>query len=90
MSSDVWADELPPAGDESQRWAELATKMRNAPGTWCLVAEQSTRSLQQQIRRGVLVAFRPAGHFEAACRRSSSDGLRADVWARYVGEPSCD
>lgn len=71
----------------ANEWRNAARLMQERPGDWALVdeGEQFTEvgGLANQIRKGRLAAFRPAGHFEAATRVVAGSHR---VYARYVGE----
>lgn len=77
---------LPPGGPRSERgeraWVEEAKALRNRPGDWARITEKSTvfgaTQMASYIRRGHLLAFRPAGRYEATHRGTV-------VYARYVG-----
>lgn len=75
--------ELPPKKG-GPRWYEIAEALRAKPGAWALVRSGIYPSAPRSIKRGLLVAFRPAGSFDAVMR-SVKDG-RGDLWARYIGE----
>ncbi len=63
------------------RWEQVATQLRERPGTWAWVDDVPTGSVRgtaHSIRNGRFKAFRPVGHFEAEQRQGR---LRA----RYVG-----
>lgn len=64
-------------------WLVEAQQLRSRPGMWARIADRNTkhsaRSMVWQIHTGALLAFRPAGDFEASAR----DGA---VWARYLGD----
>lgn len=80
----VWA--APPAEimqwSRPIKWAARAAEMRERPGEWAQFPSQPTPraayNLADNIRRGRLVAFAPAGTFEAIARKHS-------VWARFMG-----
>lgn len=64
-------------------WTEEAQELRAEPGQWRMIADRETNSraytMANQINRGVLRSFQPAGDFEAERRG-------AQVWARYLGD----
>ncbi|TFV32278.1 hypothetical protein E4K10_18100 [Streptomyces sp. T1317-0309] len=64
-----------------------AEQLRNHPEQWAPVGTYNTAgtaaSMASIIRTGVLKAYRPAGHFEAASR--TVDGHHR-VYARYIGD----
>jgi hypothetical protein len=69
-------------------YSEEADELRDNPGKWGVVKEfpkarvQSATALQQQIRTGVIRAFRPVGHFESKTR--TVDGT-VMVFGRFIG-----
>lgn len=71
------------------RHRPIADSLREAPGTWGHVGDYPARynavSLANHIRTGRLVAYRPAGSFEAEVRPGISRDADPQVWARYVG-----
>jgi hypothetical protein len=46
------------------------------------------------IKRGTLVAFKPAGSFEAVARKNSKtqgkNKGKVDIYARFIGEPQTE
>ncbi|MFJ4010352.1 hypothetical protein [Streptomyces sp. NPDC090026] len=84
---------LPPRRS-SQKPHAAAQALRDRPGEWAHIHthssgtrdENSNRANNQshRIRTSTLVAFRPAGAFEATTR-SNEDGT-TEVWARYVAK----
>ncbi|WP_367132977.1 MULTISPECIES: hypothetical protein [Streptomyces] len=71
---------------------DTARALRDRRGEWALVQQHTKLSLASnqahRIRTGKLVAFRPAGAFEAKARKNrDKDTGESDVWARYVGLP---
>lgn len=78
----VW--ETPPKRRPSRiSWQREAHELRTRPTHWARLTERTTshsaRSMVYQINSGALVAFQPAGDFEACAR----DNV---VWARYLGD----
>jgi hypothetical protein len=59
----------------SGRYSDAADQLRQKPGQWAVLLES--------IRMGALLAFAPAGDFEATTRRISG---RTVVYARYLGD----
>lgn len=83
------ADGITPAAPRrSVRHREVAEALRAKPGEWAPVGVysgvQSAHTISRLIRggSGSVVAYLPAGSFEA-CTERGSDGVR--VYARYVG-----
>lgn len=74
----VW--KAPP--NSARKYSRESDQMRNRPGEWAQFPDtqtpRSAYNLADNIRRGRLVAFAPAGSFEAIARNCS-------VWARYTG-----
>lgn len=91
MSAVTWQE--PPADDgrakgREPKYLDIAAALRERPGDWALIAEETWATMANQIRSGGLVAFRPRGAFEA--RPVAIDGKpasRAQIFARFVGEP---
>ena len=69
--------------------AHDAAQLRNNPGHWGMLEEfpvekrHDAGMLAWQIRHGKLVAFRPAGTFEASAR---TEGDLVKVYARFKEE----
>lgn len=76
--------EAPP---QSQRgkgaYNDFAKALRDRPGDWALLSEDTASATVTGVNRGTLSAFRPAGAFEA--RGSSVGRHRSKVWVRFVG-----
>jgi hypothetical protein len=64
----------------------IARQLKARPGEWALIFRDRTVSTPGVIRKGGMVAFRPAGAFEAVSR-SNGKG-KVDVYAKYVGTPA--
>jgi hypothetical protein len=84
--------ELPPAQRGTKKnidWFSIAEELQAVPNVWAIVlpkTPQSSRALH--IGRGMLVAFRPAGSFEAVTRANgkNAEGKPVyDIYARFVG-----
>jgi hypothetical protein len=80
--------EAPPVERSKPRriaeWDGVATDLRARPGEWALIATGAQHTgTAGQINAGRIVAFAPAGTFEA--QRQTVDG-EIRVYARYVGE----
>lgn len=83
MSEIKWQE--PPADARGRdKWGPVADELRAQPGRWALVAEGVSASMSTAFKRGRIIAFQPAGSFEAVTR-NVVDG-RADIYARYVGK----
>ena len=70
------------------KWQEIADELRRHPGEWAVVKHSATdrgpvNSSHRGIRSGMLVAFRPAGDFDAKTRTNPDGGF--DLWASYNG-----
>lgn len=72
----------------TDKWRTVATELRRRPGEWAVLLEAERfgngGGIAGQIKAGALIAFRPAGAFDATTR--TVDGLYT-VYARYVGDP---
>ena len=100
--------QLPTGSPESpirtgkQHYWGIADVLRAAPGRWALIAVEDTwdNTVGTTIRKGLALAFKPAGAFEAKrfirvlSEQEREDELSrgrhvekvAEVYARYVGE----
>jgi hypothetical protein len=71
--------------------AAITAELKSKPGEWAVIDKGLKRDaagmLAHHIRRGMLVAYRPAGTYEAASR---ADGATHRVHARYVGGRSSE
>lgn len=66
--------------------SEIAAILRKNPGQWARVLGRRSANSARMISQGELIAYRPAGAFEArSSQRADGDGC--DIWARYVGTP---
>lgn len=67
----------------------IATKLRRRPNEWARVAVYSNgptmSSIAHGINTGKILAYAPAGDFEAVGRTLAG---KHGVWARYVGDGS--
>lgn len=88
MSDLKWQDPPPNAAGRPSLtdWRAVAAALRERPGEWALVVEGVSISTATNIKKARLVAFAPAGSFEAVARNGSNKTKRADIYARYVGE----
>jgi len=64
----------------------IAAELRSRPDEWALILEDVSNNFANQIRNGVLAAYRPVGAYEATTRGNTPSG-RASIYARYVGGP---
>lgn len=85
----IWKDPPAPSIGHAKPSAEhlnTAHQLRARSGEWavvksCLTAEQAA-GLAGRIRKGEIVAFAPAGEFEAITRQSPGG---REVYVRHVG-----
>ncbi|MFE6737563.1 hypothetical protein [Streptomyces tubercidicus] len=90
MTPDVVFEKLPPSPritpTASIRHTEIVAQLRARPNEWARIQERDkpgdAAGVAYQIRKGILAAFRPAGHFEAKSRTVNDTFC---VYARYVG-----
>ncbi|GAA3162199.1 hypothetical protein GCM10017688_05500 [Streptomyces ramulosus] len=88
--SRVIFEELPPfsrsTASATIRHTGVAEALRANPTRWARIQEREkpgdAAGFAYQIRKGILAAFRPTGHFEA---KSRTVGKVYHVYARYVG-----
>jgi hypothetical protein len=77
-----WEDPPPPARTPRTSWAPRAEAMREHPRRWLRLTERKSTNAAttfvNEINKGLLRAFEPAGDFEARC-------CGAVVYARYLG-----
>jgi len=64
--------------------SEIAAELRARPGEWARVLTGAPPNTTTRIKKGMTVAYRPAGTFDATARSIKRN--RGDIWARYVGE----
>lgn len=84
-----------PGAGRPARYLPEAAELRKKPGQWAVLCVQPSQNkascMAHQIRTGGLVAFEPAGAFQAMARTVDvrhADGSRAKerrVYARYIG-----
>ena len=67
-------------------WDPVAAALKARPREWACIGRDIPTGIVTTINRGQLVCFRPKGSFEAVTR-NHSERWRADVYARYLGEP---
>lgn len=80
-----FVDGPPPGGvGRPVLYEEEAAELRGRPGEWALIADSAASSMASNIKYGTLKAFRPAGTFEAVCRKQKHG--YGEIYARYVGE----
>ena len=65
----------------------IAQALEARQGEWAMIGRLAP-STASNIRSGVIKAYEPSGSFEAVCRNSSTEDRKADIWARYVGQPN--
>lgn len=84
---DIKWEEPPADGRRQTRWDLVAAALRERPGEWAMVKENTSSSTAVNISLGRLISFRPAGAFEARSVKAAKEGgERRDVYARFVGE----
>ena len=71
-------------GSARTDWGTIAAELRANPDEWAVIAENMPTNVAARIKQGGIVAFRPAGHFEAT-NRGVRNGLSEKVYARFVG-----
>jgi hypothetical protein len=88
MVGDLTWEDPPPPRHQHVDWGAIADRLIERPSHWAKVRENAPRhtaaNVALRINRGGLVAFRPAGHFEARSRATGGGG--SDLWVRYVGD----
>ena len=81
-----WEDPPPQRRSPSRHnWALIAELLRANPKRWAVISEgtrAADAALTRQIKSAMIMAFRPAGHFDACSR--SIDG-KTVTYARYLG-----
>jgi hypothetical protein len=92
MSNELEWENPPSRGASGLDHLAIASELRTHPGKWAKITRTSQK-LAADIRRGVLVAYRPVGAFEAVSRNGgfSDNGSKtriADIYVRYVGDDS--
>lgn len=87
----AWEEPPPANHGRGPSHEPLAAALRAKPGEWAHVLTYDTSATSAMtaghIRRGVGVAWRPAGAYEAASRKVNGENR---VYARYVGEEEPD
>jgi hypothetical protein len=72
---------------EPGKYIHIAEELKQKPGQWALVFEDTHKNYGQFIRQAILKGFEPAGAFEATCRhQNQKTGIAAEIYARFVGE----
>jgi len=67
-------------------WYEVADLAKANPGEWIKVDGLAHSANAYQVRTAHLVAFRPAGAFEATLRnRDKEQKGRAELYVRFIG-----
>jgi hypothetical protein len=84
--------EEPPASNYGRQRIDhraVAAELRKHPGEWAKIAVGAQR-MAHEIKAGIMVAYRPAGSFEAVSRNARpTEGrktLVADIYVRYIGD----
>lgn len=73
------------AKDEiEEHWRIVAKAAEKADGQWIDVGIVSGSSYVTRIRRGIMAAFRPAGHFDATST-AVPDGRGVRLYVRHLG-----
>ena len=94
-----WVDSPPPPRPGRKpanrpKYYAFAEALRKNPGKWGVLGDDINTALAWQIRSGKVVAFQPAGHFEAVCRATGKElkKSRGTVYVRFLGpqEPEVD
>lgn len=70
----------------SAEWAAVAEELKEHPNQWALVRKETEACYGYFIKKARLVAFQPAGSFEATVRKSETNPKKYDIYARYIGE----
>lgn len=68
----------------NSKYFQIAKQLKSRPGDWALVLKGARAVTPTLIKKGNLVAFKPAGSFEAVARSNGVKG-KADIYARYIG-----
>jgi hypothetical protein len=83
VESIQWSEPPLDSRGGGRRHRPIAEALKNKPGEWAMIGTypnaRSSGQIAYAIRQASLVAYRPAGAFEAV-------GRRGQVFARYVGE----
>lgn len=94
-----FVDELPSSKQGSHattrpKHYRTALILKKHPGQWAHIMEDRAAVTATLIKKGTLVAFQPAGSFEAVSRKNSKtqgkNKGKSDIYARYIGEPQTD
>lgn len=70
----------------SDRFSDVAAELRAHPGRWAVIEEAAERkqsALANHIRQGAILAFAPAGDFDAVSRRVGGSNR---VYACFLGD----
>lgn len=91
MTEITWATPPQPARGatgyrRSAEWTAVAEKLKENPNQWALVRKETESCYGYFIKKARLVAFQPAGSFEATVRKNENNPKKYDIYARYVGE----
>jgi len=72
---------------EPGKYVPIAETLRQQPGRWALVFENTHKNYALWMKQGILKGFDPAGAFEATCRaQNQKTGVAGQIYARFVGK----
>lgn len=80
-------------GNKVGRWEAEAEALKAEPGVWMIIeSERTNNGLANNVKAGILQAFRPRGAFEAEWSQNEPPYPAPGVptyttYARYVGTP---
>lgn len=81
----TWTSEPPSQRRPRRDWTTTAEDLRSHQGEWTVIdSNTKTPGLTYHVKQGNLVAFRPAGAFDARSTKNA-DGTY-DIHAVFVGE----
>ena len=86
-----WEDPPPSkrTGAYPGKYVRIADALRQRPGEWAVVSEDSQGNLAYYIKHGKLKGFSPPRSFEAVSRINpgyeSRNNMRSTVYARFIG-----
>jgi hypothetical protein len=70
----------------SAEWESVAEALKQNPTQWALVRAETESCYGYFIKTARLVAFQPAGAYEATVRKNQDNPKKYDIYARYIGE----